>query len=204
MAKASYHHGDLPRAVMAAALEDLEAGDRFAVNFHQIARRLGVSHGAIYRHFPSKQHLVDALARSGFEQLTAAFQDALAPLADASARERIAALPRVYVRFALAAPALTRLMFSGAAADRHRDPALKQAAFEAISVLQAEVTRAAADGLLPPEDVLDATRFLWASIHGLAALRIEGQLDGMLASDAEFDRLLARSTAWLAHAVFTP
>lgn len=199
MARTAYHHGDLPRAVMAAALEELEAGDRFAVNFNQIARRLGVSHAAVYRHFPNKQALIDALAAAGFDQLRAALTISLEPLTDT--RDRILALARTHVRFTLDHPMQTRIMFSGAAADRHRDPALKAAAYSTIMILQGEVARAAGEGWVAADEVFDVTRFFWAGMHGIAMLRIESQFDGMLGSDEEFDQLVERAATWLARGV---
>lgn len=201
MTRDAYHHGDLPHAVMAAALDEMAGGDRFAVNFNRIARQLGVSHAAIYRHFPTKQALIDALARSGFERLGDILGATLAERADASTRDRIRALARAFITFAVDQPMLLRLMFSGAAADRQRDPALKQAAHGTIGLLQAEVERAASEGWVEADEVYDVTRFFWAGMHGIATLRIEGQFDGMLADDAEFDRLVERSARWLARGV---
>ncbi len=74
---------------MGAALEEMERGDRFAVNFNRIARELGVSHSAIYRHFPNNQALIDALARRGFEQLGSDLGAALAELEGSGAGARI-------------------------------------------------------------------------------------------------------------------
>lgn len=204
MAKEAYHHGDLPRSVMAAALEELTEGDRFALNFNRIARRLGVSHAAIYRHFPSKQALVDALAHSGFEQLGEELGDTLAQLADASTQERISALAARHVGFVLENPALARLMFSGAAADRQRAPELKQAAFQTIMMLQGEVARGAEEGWIEGDELYDVTRTFWAGMHGLAMLRIEGQFDAMLPTAEEFDRLVQRSATWMIRGVTRP
>lgn len=200
--RATYHHGALPRAVLDAALAQLAEGDRVALNINQIARTLGVSHAAVYRHFPSKQHVIDALAKWGFERLRAAQEAAIEALT--SPQDRIHALGVAYVRFAQDQPVFMRLMFSGAAAGRHRDPELKAAAKATIALLGHEVRLASEHGYLPADEVHDATQGLWAAMHGLALLRIEGQLDYMSPSAADFDRLVGRTAAWLTRGIMPP
>lgn len=204
MTRHTYHHGDLPDAVMGAALEEMERGDRFAVNFNRIARELGVSHSAIYRHFPNKQALIDALARRGFEQLGSDLGAALAELEGSGAGARIRALARTFVAYAISEPMVLRIMFSGAATDRDRDPDLRQAALATIGMLHREVKQAAAEGWVPPHEVGDVTRFFWASMYGIATLKIEGQFEGMLPDEAAFDRFVERSADWLALGVGHP
>lgn len=194
-ARPAYHHGNLPQAVMAVAMRQLAEGDRVAVNFNRIAKELGVSHTAVYRHFPVKQDLVDALAHVGFERLTAVLEAAVSTVEGAEAS--VSALAHAYVSFCDEERVLARLMFSGVAADRHRDPRLQQAAFAAISVVQRVVAAAVQEGRVPEAELYDVTRYLWAGIHGLAMLRIEGQFDRMLASDDEFRQLIDRSVQWV-------
>src|SRR5215470_14796789 len=100
--KRSYHHGNLPVALVRAAAETLEKQGLESVTLRAVARKAGVSHGAPYRHFPSLDHLLAAVAEDGFRKLGEALK----------ARPPVE-MGETYVRFALAHPALFRLMFSG-------------------------------------------------------------------------------------------
>ena len=94
-----YHHGDLPAALLDAALALLEAGE--PLSLRAVARRAGVSPTAPYRHYADKEALLAALATYGFAQLADRL-DAAAELTD---------MAEQYVAFALAHPGLFRLMY---------------------------------------------------------------------------------------------
>src|SRR6186713_342124 len=66
-----YHHGDLPRALLEAAVEAIAEVGPAAVSLRDLARRAGVSHAAPAHHFGDKAGLLTALAIEGFELLTA-------------------------------------------------------------------------------------------------------------------------------------
>ncbi len=70
-ASGAYHHGDLRAAVIAAGLKRLEAGDGGELGLRALARDVGVSATALYRHFPDKEALLDALADEGLRRLGA-------------------------------------------------------------------------------------------------------------------------------------
>ena len=63
MARPTYHHGDLRRALVTTALELVRAGGPDAVTIREVARRVEVSPAAIYRHFPDREALVAEVAR---------------------------------------------------------------------------------------------------------------------------------------------
>lgn len=178
----AYHHGDLRSALIAAGLKALETDAIADLSLRQLAREIGVSATAVYRHFPDKQALLRALADEGISRLGAAQQ-----LAASSARneaEAFAANGRAYVRFALANPALFRLVFS------HCAP-LGETVFgqsQAARLLQGQAS--IATGNDPA-----ATRRLiiqaWALVHGLAMLMLDGQLP---AEDALIDQAIDRAT----------
>ena len=65
----TYHHGDLPAALLKAAGKTLEQNGIASLSLRDAARRAGVSHNAPYRHFPDRQALLAALAREGFARL---------------------------------------------------------------------------------------------------------------------------------------
>lgn len=139
------------------AILDKEGVD--GVTLREVARKAGVSHGAPYRHFPSLDHLLAAVARQGFRELGAA-------LDSRSAAEK----GEAYVRFALARPALFRLMFS------RKLPGVGEAA-RAVYASLVEALRAQRD-IADPERAAAAA---WALVHGLSTLVLDGQLDQLAA-----------------------
>ena len=165
--KASYHHGDLREALIGAGLAILaEGGDPAALSLREAARRAGVSAMAPYRHFADKDALLAAVAAIGFGRLAAA-------LAEADSHEdRSEALIRqgvAYVTFACAEPALFRLMFGTAIGEKRGD--LATAAAEAYALLAERIRSIVAS----PEAEIWALH-CWATVHGLAALAVDGQL----------------------------
>src|SRR5258708_6887496 len=117
--KKSYHHGDLRRALLDAALALLEKSGVEALTLREGARRVGVTAGAPYHHFADKEAIVASVAEEGFVELgeaMAAARDAADPAS------RLGAMGRSYVRFAVAHPAHFRVMF-GKMVDVPRHPA---------------------------------------------------------------------------------
>jgi AcrR family transcriptional regulator len=163
----AYHHGDLRSALIEAGLKALETTEIADLSLRQLAREVGVSATAVYRHFPDKQALLKALANAGIEQL-GRYQQTAADAAAGSA-EAFGATGRAYVRFALANPALFRLIFS------HLDP-LGETVFGdslAARLLQEKAIQAVGN------DQAQAQRLMvqaWAVVHGLAMLMLDGQL----------------------------
>src|SRR5262245_39291725 len=65
-AKRGYHHGDLRKALIDAALEQIAAHGAHTLSLREVARLAGVSHTASYRHFSRKETLLAAIATEGF------------------------------------------------------------------------------------------------------------------------------------------
>src|SRR5262245_33257043 len=106
-----YHHGDLPRAVVKAALEILRETQSLEFSARELARRAGVSHNAPYKHFADKRELLAAVSAAGFEVLTKRMAREIAGVSDA--RAQLFALLRAYIAHGVENPALYRLMFEG-------------------------------------------------------------------------------------------
>jgi AcrR family transcriptional regulator len=176
-----FHHGDLRHALIEATAELIERDGPASVSLREAARIAGVSHNAPYRHFPTREALLAAVAAHGFRQLRSAFEEAAA----ATPENRMLALGQEYVRVALAHPGLFRLMF-GSGLDRQSHPDLAQAAQDAFGVLQrATLNR----GSPSPRD---AALGAWALVHGLAHLIVDNQLTQDLREDAAGGQLLER------------
>jgi AcrR family transcriptional regulator len=182
-----YHHGDLRAACVRAALELLEEGGSAEVSLRAVARRVGVAASAPYRHYADRDALLSAVAAVGYREL-ATYLAAAHPAP--ATPDDLAAVAVAYVQFALERPALFRVMF-GEPCDR--DSTERVAATEAISAYVAAIVRHAFPGA-DPEALATA---VWALVHGLAFLHLDGKLD---ASDAT--AVATRVTAAV-HAVLT-
>ena len=72
-----YHHGDLHREILCAARELLEESNIASLSLRAVAKRVGVSHTAPYRHFKDKESLLAGIAGIGFNELTAQMREAV-------------------------------------------------------------------------------------------------------------------------------
>ena len=106
----TYHHGDLRRALVQAALELAAENKDWNFSLREVARRAGVSHNAPYNHFPHKRDLLDAAAAAGHDLLRSELTAAVAKIADP--RAALSKMSSAYVSFGIKNPALYRLMFS--------------------------------------------------------------------------------------------
>ena len=155
--KRTYHHGDLPAALLRAAGQLLEKEGVERLALRSLARRTGVSHAAPYRHFRDREALLAALAAEGFAMLGRAQREAAAG--------GLRAMGEAYVRFALARPQRFRLMFGGQLKIA-RHPALREVAAKTFEGLSGAL--AARVGESP--GARDASIAAWALVHGLAQL----------------------------------
>lgn len=170
--KARYHHGDLRSALVEEGLRQLAANDVEDLSLREIARNVGVSATAVYRHFPDKQALLAALAREGTEQL--AREQMVAQAAAGGGLDGFDETGRAYVRFALANPALFRLMNISAYLD---DPSidLETARITGRRLLSLNVAALAAPGTSKDVQHIRAIQS-WAMVHGLAMLMLDGKV----------------------------
>ena len=162
-----YHHGDLRAALVDAGLTLLAERDVESLSLREVARTVGVSATAVYRHFPDKTALMSALAREGLDRLGAAQHTAADQAGGGSAG--FAATGHAYVRFALANPALFRLIFASSAL------AHSSGETEALRFLRANVAANLSEGAEEGSAEIEAVH-AWALVHGLATLMLDGQL----------------------------
>lgn len=187
----SYHHGDLRAALLRAAEEELTEKGRDRFSLRSVAKRAGVSHAAPAHHFGDVTGLMAALAASGFDRFLET-QKARQSAASANPREQLLQAGLGYIDFALAHPALFRLMF-GKTWTAISDCALKSSADAAFEHLVQNVV--AVTGGDPDRDLQTRTTIasVWAMVHGLADLMIGGAPRYLTeAAPAERDTMLRR------------
>jgi AcrR family transcriptional regulator len=163
-ARATYHHGNLRPALVAAAREMLNADGPGAVSLREAARRVGVSATATYRHFTDKDHLLAVVAAEGYREFAERLRNAEDDPAGFSS------LGMAYVEFALEHGGLFRLMFGPLRRDLRRYPELGEASDEAFAVLLNGARRFVNGSGEDPESVAYAA---WSFSHGLARLVLD-------------------------------
>jgi AcrR family transcriptional regulator len=160
-----YHHGDLRAALIEEGLKRLKDGPAEGLSLREIARSVGVSATAVYRHFPDKASLLGALGAAGDELLAEAFTKAMAK--EKNKRDAFNAMGRAYVRFALANPWLFRLMMSPESGKA------QQADSRGHEMLAREIEKLGGPKLSKAQQNIRALR-AWAIVHGLAMLMLDG------------------------------
>ena len=173
-APSSYHHGDLESALLTAALRIIEERGTEALSIREVGNEVGVSRNALYRHYRSKSALLAKVATVGFRQLQQDLSQASGKAVRSQA-DPLVAMSVAYVRFALSHPAHYRVMF-GPFIDRKDFPDLEAAGTEAFAELLQGVRSEQAAGSLVNDDAHRLSQVIWAQVHGLAMLAINGQL----------------------------
>jgi AcrR family transcriptional regulator len=183
-----YHHGSLRAELVRLGLETLEREGAEVLSLRSLAEKAGVSKTAPYRHFPDREAFLGALADEGNRLLYAALEGAAA----AESGARISSMGRAYLDFAVAHPALYRLMNSPLIC-RLPDELMvwaRRSIALLISTLAASTgeTGGSSTGDQPDSDSAAAA---WAYVHGLVLLRIDGLFPGFLPTP-DWDYLATR------------
>lgn len=183
MENESFHHGNLKAALLGAGLAAVEARGAGAVSLRDIARDVGVSPMAAYRHFADKDALFAAIADQGFQALAKVSEPASA-IADP--QERLFTLARAYADFAFSRPQLYRLMFAEPL-DLQAVAQVSEGSSAAYRPLRDAVVAALAPGA-DEGAVTDAIVRLWSVLHGYVTLRMANRLPRLATAE---DRLYA-------------
>src|SRR5258708_11217050 len=142
----TYHHGDLRDAVVQAALQEAEQGGPEAISLKALAKKLGVSQPAPYRHFADREALLEAVTAEAFRQFTAVLREAIGKPSKQSKLSRFA---QAALAFGLRRNGIYRLMFaSRAKACAQKGSELHTAALDTFGLLL-EALEAPAVGLFP-------------------------------------------------------
>lgn len=187
-----YHHGDLARALRSEALVLVDEVGPDAVTLRELARRVGVSHAAPYRHYPDKRTLFTALAVEAIGLLGDSIRSALAA-AGSDLRARFLAGAYAYVRFAVDHRAHFKVAFFSTEVETNT-PEMLAARARCFGLLLAYISEAHAAGYFAAGESMDIATAVWGMHHGLAALASVGGLDELgdlrAISDAAHGRLL--------------
>lgn len=202
----SYHHGNLRAALIEAAVERAREGGPEAVALREVARTVGVSHNAAYRHFAHRDHLLAEVGQFAMGQLEAAMLTAIDSLPQIDPIERskqsLNCVGRAYVHFALANPGLFLVAFATLenAESGSGHQMVEQNPDEPVptgegpyGILNRVLDEMVATGAMPADRRPGADVTCWAGVHGFATLHLRGPL--VIVPDPERDLALERALA---------
>lgn len=196
MSDERYHHGDLRRALLDAALRHIDQDGPQGFSMSQLAKEVGVSSGAPYRHFKDKADLLSALALEGIglaEQIILEEAARVGPGPLESFRARGIAT----VIFAIRHPAHLRVMYAPELMDVSAHPSLAQLLDTNDQAAEDLLAQAREDGEVDPTHPAATLLTAQATMYGLARLFVDGRLSPM--SEAEARELAMQVTEVLGH-----
>jgi AcrR family transcriptional regulator len=175
--KITYHHGDLRRALVEAALAAVEAEGHEAVKVREVARAVGVSAAAPFRHFEDRTDLLRAVALEAFHRSNAYCQEEIDRAGD-DPLLKFRASGLAFLRFALRHPRLFTLMNLPEMYTPPRDASEEDRALLAAAKTQTRtnVEKAQASGLIGHGDPAIYELAGVALTYGLARLFVDGLL----------------------------
>lgn len=166
-----YHHGDLRDALIKAALREAEHGGAEAISIKALAKQLGVSQPAPYRHFADRDALLAAVTAEAFRQLSTILR---AAMAKPSRQSKLSRLAQATLDFGLSRNGIYRLMFASRTVScAPKGSELHEATRETFALV-IEALEAPAVGYLRERHALK----IWAALHGVVMLAEQGLLTG--------------------------
>jgi AcrR family transcriptional regulator len=170
--RSTYHHGDLARTLREEAVKLIREVGPEGVALRELARRIGVNHASVYRHYADKEALVAAVAQDGWTELAAAMHAAVTgDDVPADPAARLVRIGAAYARYALAHPAHYGVMTGPRLNEAGRFPSLEVPIDDAFQLLISEIERgrklgAFADGGTAQDWALR----VWMFVHGYVSL----------------------------------
>jgi AcrR family transcriptional regulator len=149
---AAYHHPNLREELLQVAIVHLRTKRAEDISLRDLARKLGVSHMAPYRHFANKDELLAALITDGFKKLSQGFDESFERVRTEAFPQLFSELGRVYIQFVAKNPEQSRLMFGGLLCDKDKYPDTHQAGIETFGRLLRLIELGQASGAMKKED----------------------------------------------------
>jgi AcrR family transcriptional regulator len=168
----NYHHGNLRNELLDTAEAHLAEAGIEGLSLRAMARAVGVSQTAPYRHFNDKAELLAALATRGYRKLLAELEGA-ARRAGVNPIEQMHAFAHSYVNYAVANPELFKLMFGPTLQPPESYPELYQASRDTYELVRNIMRRGIDQKIFRDEDDHYMANAGWSGIHGLAILKVD-------------------------------
>jgi AcrR family transcriptional regulator len=168
----SYHHGNLRLALLDAAIAQIKEVGVEKLSLRSIARTVGVSQTAPYRHFKDKNQLLADVAAQAFTELYERSRSLIDP--NANAITNIQTTGMTYLQYAIENPEKYRLLFGNTIQNRRHYRAMIEAGEQSFQILIDQVERGIEAGDFIPGCSLLLANSLWTQVHGAASLILDG------------------------------
>lgn len=179
--KTAYHHGDLRRALMDEGLKVISREGASRLNLRELARAVGVSHGAPYRHFESREELILELALEG-ATIFLRFLEEGRDEGGTDIQRRFRGMGVGYFHFAIRHPHHYRLIFNREVPPDLVGPQAEelgktmQGSFMALMEMVQDMQKA---GHIRKDDPFVISSVIWSHLHGIVSLLIDGRFQGL-------------------------
>lgn len=180
--KKTYHHDNLRQKIIDEALLSMEQKSIVSLSLRNIARSLGISHNAPYRHFSDKESLLVEIATLGFTQLHQELEQALEN-SSLDARKRLDNIGVAYIEYAIRNQTYYQVMFSDHQLICDKYPKLAQISQAAFEVLLDAIKAGQDSQIFIAGDTLQLAHICWSTTHGVSTLAINNQFG--LANNSE-------------------
>jgi AcrR family transcriptional regulator len=164
-----YHHGNLPVALVDVAKQLIAERGLDGFTLREVARRVGVTHVAAYRHYADRRALLAAVAEHGFEQLRRRLEAARKRTA-ASLAPQLRAILAAYLQFCWDEPALTGMMFGPRLSRAGEFPRLEAAVEHSLGIIAETIAAHAPPQALRQHSARQLGIVLWTFVHGFSTL----------------------------------
>lgn len=171
--KAQYHHRNLRQALLDQALRMIAESGGVQFSLRELAKEVGITHAALYRHFADRSALLDALTAAGFARLSA-YQKQELDKAAAGPLERLVALGLAYVQFAIENPGFFSLLFNARPDETAADSGRDSHSEEVLETLIGTIQACQKAGIVIPGDPRRLAGFLIMAPHGYAHYVAQG------------------------------
>ena len=175
--KTNYHHGNLKEEFIHIAFDFINKNDIDKLTLKILSDETGTSRSAIYRHFKNKDELIETIILEGFNR----FDNATAPIlldTSISLIDRFYLTTKVYIEWAKSNPNLYRLLFGKKYAYiREIIMSIKDKDCDGFGALKLAIEEGQNQGIIKKEDSYKQSIIIWASMHGLSSLLIDGFMD---------------------------
>jgi len=187
-----YHHGDLKRVLVDAALRLAEEGGVDEVSVREAARRAGVSPGAPFRHFASRDALLTAVAEEAQRRFRAEIEIALAGAPADDPLSCFRAFGLAYLRWAVRNPAHFEIISTGRTFDHASSAELTRDNAELIAMSERMLADAYAQGQLRSVELKTVQIAGRALVYGFARMDIDGHFPRWGVAQDEIERIGGR------------